>query len=158
MPPLPKELTLSRKYSAPRSLVWKIWSEPEHIKQWWGPFGPENTTCKIDFRVGGTFDIEMKSPEGDVMRAIGEYLEVIPPERIVYLGPPDSATACGCGSPPKARVTVTFDEIATKQTHLTVHTLFENPEDLIAANEHGYTSGWTNTLIALDEILQKAEV
>ncbi|WP_411819634.1 SRPBCC domain-containing protein [Hyphococcus formosus] len=157
MPPLPKELTLSRKYAAPRSLLWKIWSDPHHIKQWWGPFGPANTTCDIDFRVGGQFNIAMRTPEGDMLYAVGEYLEIKRPERIVYLGDADTVTACGCGAPPKAKVTVTFDEFAKDKTNLTVHTLFDRPEDMIAANEEGYTSGWTKTLIELEETLQLLE-
>ena len=79
MPIIPNELKMSRIYNAPRPLVWKVWTDPEHLKQWWGPFGPEHTSCMMDFRVGGEFSVMMKATNGETVPARAEILEIVEP-------------------------------------------------------------------------------
>ncbi|WDI32287.1 SRPBCC domain-containing protein [Hyphococcus flavus] len=150
MPLIPNELIMSRVYDAPRPLVWSVWTDPKHLRQWWGPFGPEHTSCELDFRVGGEFSVMMKARDGATIPARAEILEILEPERIVYEGAADAPTACGAGLPPKARVTVLFEAIQQK-TRLTVETLFPDMGALEAANAAGYTDGWNMTLNELGE-------
>ena len=145
MPIITNELKISRIYNAPRPLVWKVWTDPKHLREWWGPFGPEHTTCDMDFRVGGEFSVIMKARSGETVPARAEILEIVEPERIVYEGAADAPTACGAGLPPKARVTVLFEAVQQK-TRLTVETIFPDVGALDAANAAGYTAGWNNTL------------
>jgi uncharacterized protein YndB with AHSA1/START domain len=49
------ELVITRIFDAPVELVWKMWTEPDYCKKWWGPRGFTTPFCKIDFRVGGKF-------------------------------------------------------------------------------------------------------
>ncbi len=77
-------IIIERIFDAPRELVWKMWTEPEHFKRWWGP---RNFTCPVfemDVRVGGKYFWCMSSPEFGDGYSIGEYLEVIPPEKLVF--------------------------------------------------------------------------
>jgi uncharacterized protein YndB with AHSA1/START domain len=79
-----KELTIVREFDAPRELVWKAWSDPELLKQWWGPKTFTTPAYTIDFRVGGTYLHCMRSPEGQDYWATGTYREIVPMERIVF--------------------------------------------------------------------------
>lgn len=144
------EIVITRTFNAPRPLVWKVWTDPEHLRQWWGPFGPDHTNCDIDFRVGGAFNMTMKARDGNTYPVKAEFIEIVAPERIVYEGAPDAPTACGAGLPPRARVTVLFEALREK-TRLTIDTRFPDMGALIAANEAGYQDGWTQTLDALSQ-------
>ncbi len=154
MPLITNELRMSRIYNAPRSLVWKVWTDPDHLREWWGPFGPEHTTCALDFRVGGEFSVMMKARGGESVPARAEILEIVEPERIVYEGAADAPTACGAGLPPRARVTVLFEALQEK-TRLTVETQFPDMDALEAANAAGYETSWNKTLDELGERLER---
>ena len=156
MPIITNKLRMSRIYDAPRPLVWKVWTNPKHLREWWGPFGPEHTTCDMDFRIGGEFRVLMKMPDGVVVPAAGEFLEIVEPERIVYEGDAAAPTACGAGLPPKARVTVLFEALQQK-TRLTVETIFPDMDALEAANAAGYTTSWNKTLDDLGARLEAGE-
>ncbi len=145
MPPITHELKMSRIFDAPRPLVWKVWTDPKHLRQWWGPFGPEHTSCEMDFRVGGEFSVMMKARNGESVPARAAILEIIEPERIVYEGAADAPTACGAGLPPRARITVLFEDLQAK-TRLTVETVFPDALALSDANAAGYTTSWNKTL------------
>ena len=77
------EIIITRIFDAPRELVWKAWTEPEHIKHWWGPKDYTAPYCNIDFRVGGVYLFCMRSPEGRDFWSTGIFREIIKLERIV---------------------------------------------------------------------------
>ena len=79
----PERMTVTRMFNAPRELVWKAWTDPEYIQQWWRPTGFTMPVCKIDFRVGGKFLYGMKSSDGQEFWNGGEYHEIVPHEKIV---------------------------------------------------------------------------
>ena len=78
-----REIAAVRVFDAPRDLVWKVWTEPEHIAQWWGPKGFTTTTHKMEVKPGGVWRFVMHGPERDYQNKI-TYLEVVKPERLVY--------------------------------------------------------------------------
>lgn len=78
-----ENLEITRIFDAPRALVWKAWTDPAIIMQWWGPEGFTSPACKIDFRVGGQYFYCMRSPDGWEGWSGGEYTEIIPLEKIV---------------------------------------------------------------------------
>ena len=80
-----KEFTVSRTFAAPRDLVWKAWSEPECLAQWWGPRGCKLEVAKLEFRPGGIFHYSMKMPNGQMMWGRFVYRELVKPERIVFV-------------------------------------------------------------------------
>ncbi len=76
-------LTITRVFNAPRSLVFKAWTEPERVMRWWGPKGFTLPFCTIDLRPGGVCRYDMRSPEGQDFWSQGVYREIVEPERIV---------------------------------------------------------------------------
>ncbi|GMK39782.1 activator of HSP90 ATPase [Paenibacillus sp. CCS19] len=79
-----KELIITRELQAPRELVFKVWSEAEHLKQWWGPKGFEIHVQEMDFRPGGYFHYSMNAADGGQMWGKFLYKEIQAPERIVW--------------------------------------------------------------------------
>ena len=59
-----RELRLIRTVKAPIDLVWKVWTDSEHIVNWWGPHGHTNTIHKMDFTEGGEWKLTMQGPDG----------------------------------------------------------------------------------------------
>ncbi|MGE4250101.1 MAG: SRPBCC family protein [Parvibaculaceae bacterium] len=83
--PDPKlDLVLDRVVDVPRRLVWKAWTTPKHVVNWFVPKPWTITDCEIDLRPGGIFRTVMRSPEGQEYPNIGCYLEVVPEERFVW--------------------------------------------------------------------------
>ena len=58
-----RDLVITRVFDAPVEQVWTAWTDPEYVKQWWGPTGFTSPTCKIDFREGGKFVFHMRAPK-----------------------------------------------------------------------------------------------
>jgi len=83
-----KELVITRVFDAQRELVWKAWTDPEHLMRWWGPNGFSAPYATMDLRVGGKYLNCMRGPGPDgVVRdywTTGTYREIVPMERIVY--------------------------------------------------------------------------
>ena len=80
-----ERMVITRVFDAPRELVWKAWTDPKYIMQWWGPKDFTSPACKMDFRVGGKLLCCMKSPDGQEFWNAVEYHEIVPPEKIVSL-------------------------------------------------------------------------
>ncbi|MFG1731685.1 SRPBCC domain-containing protein [Paenibacillus sp. 843] len=79
-------LLLSRVFNAPRELVFKVWTDPEHFGRWWGPQGFSLEVIKMDVRPGGMFLGCQKSPDGNqAMWGKFVYQEVIVPEKLVFV-------------------------------------------------------------------------
>ena len=78
-----ERMVITRVFDAPRELVWKAWTDPKYVKQWWGPTGCTSPVCEIDFRVGGKFLICGRMPDGQEFWNGGEYHEIVPHEKIV---------------------------------------------------------------------------
>jgi uncharacterized protein YndB with AHSA1/START domain len=150
-----REIVITRDFDVPRALLFKVWTDPQHVARWWGPKGFVSSDCEIDLRVGGTFRLRMRGPDGAVYPCQGVFREIVEPERIVYAGVPDEGPACGAGLPPRSIVTVTFVERHGKTT-LTIHTRLETAADRDAAVEAGFHAGWESTLERLAEQLTAA--
>jgi len=118
-----REILITRIVDAPRELVWKAWTEPEHFMRWWGPKDFTSPFCKIDLRVGGAYLNCMRSPGGQDYWTTGIYLEIVEPDRIVYTdsfadeeGNVVPATHYGLGAdfPLESQVTVVLEELDGK--------------------------------------------
>jgi uncharacterized protein YndB with AHSA1/START domain len=79
-----RPFVISREFNAPRELVWKAWTEPEHMKQWWGPKGAVVGYIKMDLRVGGTHHYCMRFAEQEIW-GLQYYREIIERERMVFV-------------------------------------------------------------------------
>jgi uncharacterized protein YndB with AHSA1/START domain len=79
-----RELVITRVFDAPREMVWKAWTDPEHFKRWWGPKDFTSPFCKIDLRVGGKYLFCVRSPDGQDYYNTGVYQKIDPLNEIVY--------------------------------------------------------------------------
>ncbi|WP_028612708.1 SRPBCC family protein [Paenibacillus harenae] len=80
-----KEFVITRVLNAPRELVFKVWTEAEHMAHWWGPKGLTLSVVKLDLQPGGIFHYIMRTPDGDEMWGRFLYREIVAPERIVFV-------------------------------------------------------------------------
>lgn len=80
--PSDTQILMTREFNAPKHLVFKAWTTPELIKRWWSGGRGEVTVAEVDLRVGGTWRYVIASEHGEV-GFNGEYLEIVPNERIV---------------------------------------------------------------------------
>lgn len=78
-----ERMVVTRVFDAPRELVWKAWTEPKYVMQWWGPKDFTAPVCRMDFRVGGKSLFCMKTPDGQEFWNAIEYHEIVPHEKIV---------------------------------------------------------------------------
>jgi uncharacterized protein YndB with AHSA1/START domain len=133
-----RQLVVTRVIDAPRHLVFRAWTKPEHVARWWGPQGFTTTFCDMDIRPGGKFRFCMRSPTSTYHWKRGAYREIVEPERIVFtFAWEDSAE----NPAPELLTTVTFAERGM-QTKLIVHqALFETVE---RCDDHRH--GWTSCL------------
>ena len=142
------EVVITRIFDAPRSLVFKAWTDPEHLAKWFGPQGFTATVFENDARTGGAYHFHMRGPNYDGQWR-GIYREVIEPERIVFTWP--KTRPLEANSPSDTIVTVTFEDVGGK-TRLTLrHATFETEA---ARDDHN--GGWNSTLDRLAEFVQVA--
>ena len=154
----PKEaerMVVTRIFNAPRELVWKAWTDPRYVMQWWGPRGFTTPVCKMDFRVGGKFLYCMKAPDGQEFWNAGEYHEIVPHEKIVsamYFSDPDGKKVepahygIDHESIPDAFDITLFEDLGDGRTRLT-----------FIGNETMEDAAQTGQLEGMNQILEKAE-
>jgi uncharacterized protein YndB with AHSA1/START domain len=153
-PPIAKrELTLTRVFDAPRELVWKMWTEPKHMAQWWGPKGFSNPVCELDVRPGGRIWIVMRGPKGsdfdNDFPMSGTFREVVPNSRLVFMAVAEDQA----GKPLlESLTTVTFQGQGNK-TKLTVEARATGLSPLAPQMLAGMEAGWTQSLEKLAGLL-----
>jgi uncharacterized protein YndB with AHSA1/START domain len=147
-PPEGLTLTITRVFDAPRRLVFKLWTQPEHLARWWGPEGFTTVSCAMDVRPGGAWFRCMRSPEGTLYTKRGVYREIVEPEHLVFTYANEGADG---RLGPEMLVTVTFEQQGA-QTKLTVHQAgFES-----ASSRDAHQGGWTSCLERFAEYLAEA--
>ncbi len=163
-----RDFVITRVFAAPRALVWKAWTEKEHLTAWWGPRGFSNRV-EADVRPGGAFRIVMVGPDGTDYPMTGIYREVAPPERLVYTTDLSEQPEAWFDAifpqrdktkPPPAVAgvtTVTFEALG-ESTRLTVWTRFEPAADRAALGRAGLTEGRTQSLERLEALLGEGMV
>jgi uncharacterized protein YndB with AHSA1/START domain len=135
------ELVITRTFDAPRDLVWKAWTDPEHAKRW-GPKGFTTPEREMEFRPGGAWHAVMVSPDGKVYRQRGTVREVVPPERLAF-------TFIWDESPDEEMlVTVTFTERGRKTEMLFRQTGLPSVE-----SRDGHEGGWNEAFDELEALL-----
>ena len=140
------EFVMERVLDAPRELVWKALTEPDRIPRWWGPRDTSTTVETMDVRPGGTWRWISHSSEGDAPFT-GEYLEVVPPERLVYTEMFD-IEPYNQGEP--AVVTTVLEDVDGR-TRITSRSRFPSVEGIEAALATGMLSGAIETWDRLEE-------
>jgi uncharacterized protein YndB with AHSA1/START domain len=141
------ELTITHVLKAPRSLVFRVWTDPKHVAKWWGPKGFTNPICEIDLRPGGALRIHMKAPDGNVYPMTGVYREIIEPERLVFV----SAALDKNGNPLfEVITTVTFEEMRAS-TRLMMHAVASKIKPEGMQHVEGMEEGWKQSIARLED-------
>ena len=135
-----RTLVITRVLKAPRELVWKMFSDPYHLAQWWGPTGFTNRVERFDFRTGGKWLHVMIGPDGKELPTDNDIVEVTPPRRIVFRNAPADPKIFGDNPPPGFTKTLTFDE-AEGGTLLKLVCTFDKPEHKDAVTRRGFRQG-----------------
>jgi uncharacterized protein YndB with AHSA1/START domain len=114
-------IVIERVFDAPRTLMFKLFTDPFHLVHFWGPHGATNPVCEMDLRPGGKWVQVMRFADGNEYRATSAYIEIVEPERIVYRDVPDD-NAGGLDSlpPPQLVTTILFEDLDGK-TKLIAH-------------------------------------
>lgn len=79
-----REVVSTRVFNFPRELVWKAWTDPNHLTKWWGPKGFRNTFHTFDLKPGGVWEFIMHGPDGTDYPNKSIFVEIAKPERIVF--------------------------------------------------------------------------
>jgi uncharacterized protein YndB with AHSA1/START domain len=153
-----ERMIVTRVFDAPRELLWKAWTEPQYVMQWWGPKGFTAPHCEIDFRVGGKFLLSMRTPDGWEGWNSGEYYEIVPYEKIVssmYFS--DSKgnkiepeqLGIELAAIDDAHNVILFEDIGNGRTKLT----FIGNETMLNAIQSGQLEGWAEQLEKLAAVV-----
>jgi len=144
------ELTLVRTLNVSRSLVWKAWSEKEHLEKWWCPKPWRAEFTAFDLRAGGAFDSVMFGPNGEKFAGEGSFLEVVPARRVAFtdlLGAdwrPLEGEMLGF----TAAIAFEDDGAGTRYSARVRH---RNAADLKKHEEMGFYDGWSTMLAQLED-------
>ena len=164
------KLIFERLIKAPREKVWQAWTEPEHVKKWWGPEGFTTPVAEIDLREGGTYLFCMRgkpAPDAEVgdFWSAGQYTQIVPGEKIVATdhfsdenGNKVSPESMGMpeGFPDEMEVVATFQDEGEGITRVKViYPISDSPVAREAMLRSGMEAGWESTLEKLAKYAEK---
>ena len=134
------DLVLEREIDVPASLVWKVWTTPEHLKHWFCPKPWQTTQCAIDLRPGGLFTSVMRGPEGQEFANSGCYLEIVENERLVFT----DALLEGFRPSPNPFFTAVLDltALGPERTRYVATALHGDEDTRKKHEEMGFYDGW----------------
>jgi uncharacterized protein YndB with AHSA1/START domain len=149
------DLVLERILDAPRELVWKAWTDPEHLRQWWAPKPYQTPETDIDLRPGGHFNTRMTGPDGFDSSGTGCFLEVEPLQKIVWTNVlttgyrPNQPEDCG-GFPFTA--IVTFADAGDGRTRYRAVAMHKDAADRDSHEQMGFHEGWGTVAGQLEQV------
>jgi uncharacterized protein YndB with AHSA1/START domain len=143
-------LLITRVFDAPRSLVFQVWTQSEHMSRWCAPTGFTIPHSSGDLRPGGVWRSCVVSPEGEELWVGGVYREVVPDERLVFTHVWDEAD----GSPGhETVVTLEFSDYERTKTKM----LFRQEFFRSVSSRDGHEGGWTQSFERLESYLQQLQ-
>ena len=149
---------ITREFDAPVERLWKAWTIPDMLKQWWGPEGFTCPDARMDLRVGGKSLLAMQTPDGHVQYSGGAYEEIIPNEKLVttdqftdkhgLVMTPKEVGMQG-DWPEASRITIQFKNLGVNASY--IHILHEG----IPKEEHdNCVGGWTSSINKLEKFVE----
>jgi uncharacterized protein YndB with AHSA1/START domain len=145
-----QELVITRVFNAPREVVFKAYTDPKRIPQWWGPKRFTTTVKKMEVRPGGSWRFVQRDADGNEYAFHGVYHDILSPNLIV-------ATFEFEGMPGHVQLeTAVFDQIGDK-TKLTARSVFQSVEDRDGELKAGMEEGVIETMDRLAELLEYAK-
>lgn len=161
-------VVIARILKAPRERVFKAWTDPKQMAQWWGPAVFTTPVCEMDVRPGGLYRIVMRSPDGVDYPLKGVYREVVEPERLVmtmdlsehpdaWHDRLDPGRDKSKGRPPLYPVcAVSFEDAGSGKTKLTIKMSFESAALRDAMAKMDMEQGWNQSLDRLEALVQQS--
>ncbi len=141
-----RELVIKRTFDAPLDLVWQVWADPEHAKQWWGPKDFTTPVVELDARPGGKWRSLMIAPDGKEYWQHGVYREVVPKKRVTFTFIWDSE--------PEHEMLVSFSFAARgNKTEMT----FRQTGFKSDGEREGHEGGWNESFDRLVDYLKKVK-
>ncbi len=135
-----RELVLTRIINAPREKLYRAWTEPDLLKQWFAPKPWTTPKAELDVRPGGASLVVMRGPDGKEMPCPGVYLEVVPNARLVFT---DAYTGAWQPSEhPFMTVILTFEDAGDGKTKYTARVLHWTVADREKHEQMGFHQGW----------------
>jgi uncharacterized protein YndB with AHSA1/START domain len=159
------EFIITRVFDAPRDLVWKLWTEEQHLKHWWGPKGFTIMSVKVDLRPGGVMHYGMRAPDGTETWGRFVYREIVAPERLVFIvsfSDPAGGVTRHPWSPDwplQTLSTVTFEDQGGRTAVAVKWVAYEATElerKTFAEGKASMQQGWTGTFEQFGDYLAKA--
>lgn len=145
-------LQIKRTFHATREKVFQAWTQPEILKQWFGPTDEFSTPeAEVDLRVGGRYRIRMKDPSRQEHTAVGTYREIRAPEKLVFAWAWEAGGGCGGsedGEPIETQVTVEFHDNGSETEMILTHEMFPNAE-----SRDKHDEGWSGCLNRLGKVV-----
>jgi uncharacterized protein YndB with AHSA1/START domain len=142
------DLVLTRELNAPRDVIYRCWTTPEHLVQWFVPKPHKVTACELDVRVGGacntTFDVD-----GNLMENKGVYLEVVENEKLVFTDA--YSTGWKPAAEPFMTAIVSFEDIGGGRTRYTAVARHRNAETAKTHRDMGFHDGWGTVATQLED-------
>lgn len=151
-----QEFVVERQFNAPRTLMFQVFTQPEHLKRWWAPQPYTIPVCTIDLRPGGIWHYCMRSPEGQDQWARSVYREIVSPEKLVYTSTFADEHANPIEGIPEHLTTLTFTEEEGK-TRVRAHVQFASAEALKVAVGLGMLEGMSMTWEYLVEYVRELQ-
>lgn len=162
-----QEFVISRVLDAPRDVVFKAFTDPEHMKHWWGPKGFTVVKSDMDLRVGGIYHYCLQAPDGSPMWGKFVYREIAPPERVVLISSFSDERGGTTRHPmtptwPLEMIsTMLFEETGKAKTKFTVkwspHNASEEERATFAAGHASMNQGWSGTFEQLAAYLARGK-
>jgi uncharacterized protein YndB with AHSA1/START domain len=142
-------LTLTRNYAAEPEKVWRAWTDPQALKQWWGPGPGESVSlAELDVRVGGRFRIRFGGADGNEHECAGIYKEVVKPKKLVFTWSWPRTT------PERESVVTMLFNAKGGGTEL----VFKHEQFFDEKARDDHQRGWTGLLEKLDDYLSKSRL
>jgi len=148
-------LTLTRVYDAPPEKVFRAWTEPELLTQWFVPRPWSLARVEADLRPGGRSNLVMRDPDGNEYPNAGVYLEVVPNRRIVFTNAYTEGWVPADPQPMKMTAIVTFEPEGEGRTRYTARAVHWSAADRDTHEKMGFHEGWGQCADQLGELLAR---
>lgn len=150
-------IVIVREFDAPRELVWRVWTEKEHMERWFGPEGFDTRVDHLDFREGGEMRLVMIGPDGTEYPSKGVYIEIDAPRKVVSTDDfgegIDQIEALKDVKLPEGMVTTAEFEDLGERCRLTLTIGHPTEEDRKRHEDMGVVGGWNSSLDKIEEYL-----
>lgn len=151
------DLVIERIFDAPRELVWRAYTRPEHIRKWWAPRPYQTVECELELRPGGIFHTRMVGPDDFDSPVDGCILEVVDGEKLVWTTAlvrgyrPTTEPPHGCGAFVFTAV-MTLEDAGAGKTRYRVAAMHKDAADASTHAEMGFHDGWGTCATQLGEV------